>query len=125
MISTSNDTSTKEVAGKSEKIQTFPVKELHLTSILSTCSHKLKIQQIQGMICLKIREKLIFAEGKNFYRFKSCTNTHKKGVVAFLLESWDQVRSDLAILVDLRLRKVVARVKVKSWKERIPLRLMQ
>lgn len=88
MISVPRDSSARLVATEEGFFQRFPVKDLHLTPLLQTHMQKISIEEIQGMACLRIRNKLVLAEGKNFFKFKSCTNTHKKGVVAFLLESW-------------------------------------
>ena len=61
--------------------------------------------------------KIIFAVGKNFYKASNYTNTHKKGVTAFIYERWNTNtgKGNYALLFDLRLKKVIAKVKIKLW----------
>lgn len=67
------------------------------------------------MLCFKVRGKITFTLGRKFYQVVNYTNTHKKGVVAFIYEDWSNNKRDFAFLFDMRLKKVIAKVRVRIW----------
>lgn len=46
MISNITDTFATSVANKDAGLETFQVSDLHLSPVLATCRHKMKIQEI-------------------------------------------------------------------------------